>query len=74
MGHYMRCSRLTAGQAAAINTVSGVNMTTRRQMLKIKVSPHCPRVINLCRHILQGMSEAKVEKIKVGHQRSGNCA
>ncbi|OSD03218.1 hypothetical protein PYCCODRAFT_252015 [Trametes coccinea BRFM310] len=37
-------------KSAAINTVSGVNMTTRRQMLKIK-----------------GMSEAKVEKIKVGH-------
>ncbi|KAF9015603.1 putative DMC1 protein [Cyathus striatus] len=36
-------------KAAAINTVFGVNMTTRRQMLKIKV---------------EGMSEAKVEKIK----------
>ncbi|KIM88639.1 hypothetical protein PILCRDRAFT_233696 [Piloderma croceum F 1598] len=35
-------------KSAAINTVSGVNMTTRRQMLKIK-----------------GMSEAKVDKIKV---------
>ena len=28
---------LTCTQAAAINTVSGVNMTTRRQLLKIKV-------------------------------------
>ncbi|KAJ8597596.1 hypothetical protein M405DRAFT_389184 [Rhizopogon salebrosus TDB-379] len=35
-------------KSAAINTVSGVVMTTRRQLLKIK-----------------GMSEAKVEKIKV---------
>ena len=26
-------------KSAAINTVSGVNMTTRRQLLKIKVVP-----------------------------------
>lgn len=35
-------------KSAALNTVSGVNMTPRRQLLKIK-----------------GLSEAKVEKIKV---------
>jgi len=29
---------LTIPQAAAINTVYGVSMTTRRQMLKIKVN------------------------------------
>ncbi|KAI6110822.1 Rad51-domain-containing protein [Pisolithus croceorrhizus] len=40
-------------KSAAINTVSGVVMTTRRQLLKIK-----------------GMSEAKVEKIKVGEQHA----
>lgn len=37
-----------ASKSAALNTVSGVNMTPRRQLLKIK-----------------GLSEAKVEKIKV---------
>lgn len=34
-------SVLTIHEAAAINTVSGVNMTTRRQMLKIKASYMC---------------------------------
>ncbi|KAL9716514.1 hypothetical protein Ac2012v2_000962 [Leucoagaricus gongylophorus] len=55
-------------KSAAINTVSGVNMTTRRQLLKIKVDrAH----IYTCTYSLlnffwsiQGMSEAKVEKIK----------
>lgn len=54
-------------KAAAINTVSGVNMTTRRHMLKIKVYAG---LVNPCRGLiqalLQGMSEAKVEKIKAG--------
>lgn len=35
---YMYCFSRSLRQSAAINTVSGVNMTTRRQMLKIKVS------------------------------------
>jgi hypothetical protein len=56
-------------KAAAINTVSGVNMTTRRQMLKIKVGTYLRSghggndSHNSVLH--QGMSEAKVEKIKV---------
>ena len=43
-----KCSISRNPQAASLNTVSGVNMTPRRQLLKIK-----------------GLSEAKVEKIKV---------
>ena len=35
--YLLKCMADSMLQAAAINTVSGVNMTTRRQMLKIKV-------------------------------------
>jgi hypothetical protein len=35
---YASCAVYLSSQSAAINTVSGVIMTTRRQMLKIKVS------------------------------------
>ncbi|ETW87057.1 hypothetical protein HETIRDRAFT_413401 [Heterobasidion irregulare TC 32-1] len=52
-------------KAAAITTVSGVNMTTRRQMLKLKVLYHsCLYAMTLNLGSPQGMSEAKVEKIK----------
>ncbi|TBU49891.1 Rad51-domain-containing protein [Dichomitus squalens] len=46
-------------KSAAINTVSGVNMTTRRQLLKIKVMSFTSGFDSIV-----GMSEAKVEKIK----------
>jgi hypothetical protein len=57
-------------KAAAINTVSGVNMTTRKQMLKIKVGTYLASGRDGGNYShnsasRQGMSEAKVEKIKV---------
>ncbi|KAI6014029.1 Rad51-domain-containing protein [Pisolithus microcarpus] len=55
-------------KSAAINTVTGVGMTTRRQLLKIKVCPtfSVARFDTWCG---QGMSEAKVEKIKEAAQK-----
>ena len=60
--------QLTFPKSSAINTISGVNMTTRRQMLKIKVSPFRLTSLSFLILLLQGMSEAKVEKIKVSRK------
>ena len=40
-------------------------MTTRRQLLKIKVLSRIFSVFSVSKHKPKGMSEAKVEKIKV---------
>lgn len=63
-------------KAAAINTVSGVSMTTRKQMLKIKVGTYLAVPSNYLHNSgsHQGMSEAKVEKIKVGEDSSHICS
>ena len=62
-------------QSAAINTIFGVIMTTRRQMLKIKVmlSHISLRFSAINRAYNQGMSEAKVEKIKEAAQKIAVC-
>ncbi|KAI0756854.1 Rad51-domain-containing protein [Daedaleopsis nitida] len=52
-------------KAAAINTVSGVNMTTRRQMLKIKVRIVFQCVVGNRDVSSQGMSEAKEAAHKI---------
>jgi hypothetical protein len=41
-------------------------MTTRRQMLKIKVFGRIFSIFSVSKYKSKGMSEAKVEKIKVG--------
>jgi hypothetical protein len=62
-------TNLRNSEAAAISTVSGVNMTTRKQMLKIKVNVCLSVTTGIVTYTIvdarQGMSEAKVEKIKV---------
>lgn len=55
-------------KGAAINTVSGVVMTTRRNLLKIKVCCSSS-IVRFDTWRSQGMSEAKVEKIKEAAQK-----
>jgi meiotic recombination protein DMC1 len=48
-------------------------MTTRRQMLKIKVFWRIFSIFSVSNHESQGMSEAKVEKIKVRRPTDFPC-
>ena len=52
-------------QAASLNTVSSVHMTSKRNLLKIKARTRRLSIPSHVLTIIQGLSDAKVDKIKV---------